>query len=135
MKIKAVTEQLHIAPETLRYWERVGAIPPVNRDEAGYRDYDQEDIEWIEFAQCMRDAGVSVEYLIEYIDLFRQGKRTVQARKDLLNEQLATIKAKLDDVQATYDKIQAKIANYDTHVEGYHGKLRPLAEAQQKPNN
>lgn len=71
----------------------------------------------------MRDAGVSIEYLIEYIELFSKGPATLQARKDLLTEQLEVIKAHLDEVQATYDKIKEKVSNYEEHVEGYDGKL------------
>lgn len=123
MKIKEVSQKYNIPADTLRYWERQGAIPPVNRDEAGYRDYDQEDMDWISFAQCMREAGVSIEYLIEYIELFKGGKKTLEARKDLLREQLKVIKKHLDEVQNTYDLINKKVQNYETHVEGYHGKL------------
>lgn len=65
MKIKEVAEEFDIPADTLRYWEREGAIPPVTRNAAGYRDYDKEDLDWISFAKCMREAGVSIEYLIE----------------------------------------------------------------------
>ncbi|MFD1466050.1 MerR family transcriptional regulator [Lapidilactobacillus mulanensis] len=123
MKTKEVATKYQISADTLRYWEREGAIPPVRRDAAGYRDYDEEDLDWVSFAKCMRDAGVSVEYLIEYIELFKQGNTTLQARKDLLREQMDTIAKRLAEIQETYDKIQNKVAHYETHVENYHGKL------------
>ena len=123
MKIKAVSEQYDIPADTLRYWERVGAIPAVHRDSAGYRDYDEEDLGWVSFAKCMRGAGVSIEYLIEYITLYPGGERTHQARKDLLTEQLEVIKRHLDEVQETYDRISDKVAHYDDHVEGATKKL------------
>jgi len=123
MKIKEVSAKFNIPADTLRYWERVGAIPPVNRNAAGYRDYDDEDIDWITFAKCMREAGVSIEYLIEYITLFKQGDATLQARKDLLHEQLDTIAQRLHEIQHTYDLIKDKADHYEAHVEGYRGKL------------
>lgn len=123
MRIKEVSTKFNIPSDTLRYWEREGAIPPVSRNEAGYRDYDEEDLEWINFAKCMRDAGVSIEYLIEYIMLFKQGDATLEARKDLLREQLDTIAKRLHEIQHTYDLIKDKSEHYETHVEGYHGKL------------
>ncbi|AVK62896.1 MerR family transcriptional regulator [Lactobacillus sp. CBA3606] len=125
MKIKAVVEKYQISADTLRYWERVGAIPAVHRDQAGYRNYDQEDLGWIEFAQCMREAGVSIDYLIEYIDLFRRGEATRSARQALLNEQLVGIHQRLARMQKTYDLIKYKADHYEEHVEGYHGKLLP----------
>lgn len=123
MKIKEVSTKFDIPADTLRYWEREGAIPPVSRDDAGYRDYDDEDLDWIVFAKCMREAGVSIEYLIEYITLFKQGEVTLQARKDLLREQLGTIAQRLHEIQQTYDLIADKVDNYEKRVEGYHGKL------------
>ena len=65
MTIKEVCEQFDITPDTLRYYERVGVIPEVNRTKGGIRDYTEEDIKWVENAVCMRSAGVPVEMLIE----------------------------------------------------------------------
>lgn len=123
MKIKEVSSKFNVPADTLRYWEREGAIPPVTRNEMGYRDYDDEDLDWIVFAKCMREAGVSIEYLIEYITLFKQGDATLQARKDLLREQLEVIAQRLQEIQHTYDLIKNKTEHYEEHVEGYHGKL------------
>jgi len=123
MKIKEVSTKFNVPADTLRYWEREGAIPPVTRNEMGYRDYDDEDLDWIVFAKCMREAGVSIEYLIEYITLFKQGDATLQARKDLLREQLEVIAQRLQEIQHTYDLIKNKTEHYEEHVEGYHGKL------------
>ncbi|WP_439425627.1 MerR family transcriptional regulator [Oenococcus alcoholitolerans] len=117
MKIKEVSEKYSIPADTLRYWERVGAIPRVNRDEAGYRDYDKESLDWIEFAQCMRHAGVSVEYLVEYLQLFKQGDKTLQARKDLLDEQLETIYKKKIEIDRTYTIIKDKVQHYEQYFE------------------
>ena len=67
-------------PDTLRYYERVGLIPPVGR-KSGIRDYDESDIKWIEFMVCMRSAGVPIEELARYVALTgreagrRPGKR------------------------------------------------------------
>ena len=56
MTIKQVSEKYHITADTLRYYERVGMIPPVNRSPSGIRDYDEEDLKWVELAICMRKA-------------------------------------------------------------------------------
>lgn len=123
MKINEVSKKFSVAADTLRYWERVGAIPKVSRDQAGYRNYDQEDLNWVSFAMCMRDAGVSVEYLIDYISLFKQGKQTVQARKDLLNEQLESVSERLAKMQASYDKLKYKVDHYEHIDKDFQGKM------------
>ena len=85
MTIKEVCELYDLSPDTLRYYERVGVIPEVSRTAGGIRDYQAEDIIWVENAVCMRDAGVPVEMLIEYVRLFQQGDDTIIARGNLLN--------------------------------------------------
>lgn len=67
MTIKEVCEKYHVSPDTLRYYERVGAIPAVNRTVNGIRDYTQEDIGCVENVICMRNAGVPVGRVREYM--------------------------------------------------------------------
>lgn len=87
MTIAEVSRQFDITPDTLRYYERIGLIPPVPRTKSGIRDYDQTSCSWIEFIKCMRAAGLQIEALIEYVALFQQGDSTIGARKALLLEQ------------------------------------------------
>ena len=57
MTIKEVSEKYGISQDTLRYYERVGMIPPVTRTAGGIRDYKEKDLAWVELAKCMRSAG------------------------------------------------------------------------------
>lgn len=88
MTIKEVSEKYDISQDTLRYYERVGLIPAVSRTSGGIRNYDDEALSWVENAICMRSAGVPIEALIEYVKLFQEGDSTIQARLELLQEQL-----------------------------------------------
>lgn len=72
MTIAEVSKQYGLSQDTLRYYERVGMIPPVTRTAGGICDYQEEDLGWVELAKCMRSAGLPVESLIEYVKLFRQ---------------------------------------------------------------
>ena len=67
MTISEVSNKYNLSAETLRYYERVCVIPPVNRNENGIRDYTEVDCNWVNFIKCMRDAGLSIESLIEYL--------------------------------------------------------------------
>ena len=83
MTIKEVSEKYDLSADTIRYYERIGLIPHVPRKENGIRDFDEAACGWVEFSKCMRSAGVQVEALIEYVDLFfKEG--TEEARKDIL---------------------------------------------------
>ncbi len=87
MKIAEVSEQYGLSSDTLRYYERIGLIPPVNRNESGIRDYGELDIRRVEFIKCMRSAGLPIEVLIDYMALVQQGDQTIEARKEILKEQ------------------------------------------------
>ena len=88
MTIKEVSEKFDITADTLRYYERVGLIPPVARNASGNRDYQENDVSWVEHTVCMRNAGVPIEALIEYVKLVQMGDTTFGARLDLLKERL-----------------------------------------------
>ena len=116
MTIKEVCEKFGITADTLRYYEKVGVIPTVGRTKGGKRDYSEQDIAWVENAICMRNAGLPVEMLIEYVRLFQEGDGTFQARRDLLAEAREEILEQLSKYQATLDKLNYKISRYDEAI-------------------
>ena len=82
MTIAQASRQYGLSADTLRYYERIGLIPPVPRNKSGIRDYDQESCQWIELMKCMRSAGVQIEALdrLNYkIQLYEDGKMTREA--------------------------------------------------------
>jgi DNA-binding transcriptional MerR regulator len=116
MKIAEVSEQYGISSDTLRYYERVGLIPPVNRNESGIRDYNELDLRRVEFIKCMRSAGLPVEVLIDYVALVQQGDKTNQARKDILIEQRDLLAARIQEMQKTLDLLNHKIEVYENAI-------------------
>jgi len=116
MKIAEVSEKYGLSADTLRYYERVGLIPPVNRNEGGIRDYDELDLRRVDFIKCMRGAGLPVEVLIEYVALVQQGDQTIEARKEILKEQRALVAARLAEMQKTLDLLDHKIEVYEKAV-------------------
>ena len=116
MKIAAVSEQYGISADTLRYYERVGLIPPVHRNEGGIRDYNELDLRRVDFIKCMRSAGLPVEVLIEYIGLVQQGDKTMEARKEILIEQRDLLAARMADMQKTLDLLNHKVEVYEKAI-------------------
>ena len=84
MNITEAGKQTSLTPNTLRYYERIGLIPPVARNKGGTREYTSKDLCWIEFIKTMRSAGLSPETLIEYVALSQLGDTSLEARKDIL---------------------------------------------------
>jgi len=116
MKIAEVSEQSGISTDTLRYYERVGLIPHVNRNESGIRDYNELDLRRVDFIKCMRSAGLPVEVLIEYVGLVQQGDETIEARKEILKEQRELLAARMREMQKTLDILDHKIEVYEKAV-------------------
>ena len=123
MTIAEVSRQYNISADTLRYYERIGLIPPVNRNKNGIRDYTDEDCKWVDFIKCMRSAGLPIEALIEYVTLFRQGNSTIEARKEILIEQRGILEEKINFMTATLERLNYKIDNYDTIILSAENRL------------
>lgn len=113
MTIAEVSKTFGLTADTLRYYERIGLIPPVKRSSSGIRDYDEKDWNWVEFIKCMRGVGIPVEMLIEYVAMFRLGKETIAARKALLVEQRQQLADKIVAMQAVLERLDMKIDGYE----------------------
>ncbi len=121
MTIKEVSQKYNISSDTLRYYERVGMIPPVTRTAGGIRDYGEADLGWVELALCMRGAGLPVEAMIEYVKLCQQGDSTIEARMLLLKEQMETLLEQKTQIESTIKRLDFKISRYEEAVKT--GKL------------
>lgn len=113
MTIAEVSRKYGLSPDTLRYYERIGLIPPVPRTKSGIRDYDEASCRWIELMKCMRSAGVQIEALVEYVALFQQGDATLEARRALLAGQRDQLMARMAEMQKSLDRLNYKIQRYE----------------------
>jgi len=116
MKISEVSEQYELSADTLRYYERVGLIPPVNRTESGIRDYNDDDLKRVDFIKCMRSAGLPIEVLIQYVGLVAQGDQTAGRRPQILMEQRELLLDKIEEMQKVLSILDHKIEVYDEIV-------------------
>ncbi len=116
MKIAEVSQRYGLSSDTLRYYERVGLIPPVNRSESGIRDYNELDLRRVDFIKCMRSAGLPIEVLIKYVDLVQRGDQTIEARKDILREQRDLLAAHIVEMQQTLELLDHKIQVYENRI-------------------
>jgi len=124
MTIAEVSKKYDLTADTLRYYERIGLLPVVNRTSGGNRDYTDEDCGWVEFIKCMRGAGIEVEALIDYIVLHKQGDSTAEARKQILIEQREKLCSRMADMQKTLDKLDYKIDVFYSGVQPSEQKLK-----------
>ncbi len=117
MTISEVSEKFGITQDTLRYYEKAGIIPRIARTPGGARDYQPEDLGWIEHVVCLRNAGMPVESLVEYLRLSQQGDDTFSERLELLKEQKENLKMQQRKLQDAMDRLDFKISRYQAAVE------------------
>lgn len=128
MKIAEVSEQYGISADTLRYYERVGLIPPVHRNDGGIRDYNELDLRRVDFIKCMRSAGLPIEVLIEYVGLVQRGDKTIEARKEILKEQRELLVSKMKEMQKTLDILDHKIEVYEKSCSKKEKQMIPIED-------
>lgn len=124
MTIAEVSQKCGVSPDTLRYYEKEGLIPYISRTEGGVRNYTQEDCARIGFVKCMRSAGLSIEVLKKYFELFARGKRTLKARRNLLALEREKLKVRLAELQDTLNRLDYKISVYDKALKSKTKELK-----------
>lgn len=117
MNISEVAERFDMTPATIRYYEKQGLIPPITRNSVGVRDFQEEDISWVEFIKCMRDSGLSIDSLAKYSELYQQGSATLIERKKILIDEYQKLLEKQKLINGTVARLEAKLENYDQMIQ------------------
>ena len=118
MTISEVSKKYNLTQDTLRYYEKIGMLSNVPRNKSGIRNYDENSCRRIEFVKCMRDAGVEIEALLEYMELFEKGKSTAKRRKEILEQQREKLLEKQKNITVSLEKLDYKIELYNDIVSG-----------------
>ena len=117
MTIKEVCEKYAITQDTLRYYEKSGVIPAVTRSPGGIRNYTQQDLDWVNNAICMRNAGMSVEAIARYVQLYQQGDSTLSERHQLLCGERESLLAQKAQLEEALNLLNYKISRYAAALE------------------
>lgn len=119
MNINGVSKQFDLTKDTLRYWERLGLLPEIKRNDSGYREYSERDMNWVFYIKALRNAGMSIEALIEFVKLYREGKQTAGSRKSLLVDQRQDLKDQRKKIEKTIKYLDYKIDHFEDHTLNY----------------
>ncbi len=112
LTIQEVAEMTGLSAHTLRYYERIGLIQPVDRAASGHRRYSRDDLGWIEFLKKLRMTGMPIREMKLYADLMWQGDHTTVARRRLLERHRDRMQRKVQELNETLECIEWKIAHY-----------------------
>ena len=135
MNIKEASERTGVSSAAIRYYEKEGLIPTIDRSDIGNREIDDRILRRIKFAKQMRDAGMTIENLRHYIQLFDAQEDNTKEQIDLLQAQLVEMEERRDDIQAAIDHLHYKLAHYDDHMVNAEDELRELERQHQEATN
>lgn len=113
MTIREIAAKTNMSTDTLRYYERIGLLPPVPRNAAGIRNYDEYFVNFINFIKKLKASGMSLEHIIDYIRLAEMGDATIQERKKLLAEARETLLDKINSLQLVAELADYQLRNYE----------------------
>ena len=113
MTIREIAAKTNMSTDTLRYYERIGLLPPVPRNAAGIRTYEEYFIKFINFIKKLKASGMSLEHIIDYIRLAELGDATLQERKRLLAEAREMLSEKIHDLQLAVQEADYQLNNYE----------------------
>lgn len=113
MTIREIAAKTNMSTDTLRYYERIGLLPPVPRNAAGIRNYDEYFVNFINFIKKLKASGMSLEHIIDYIRLVEMGDATIQERKKLLAEARETLLDKINSLQLVAELADYQLRNYE----------------------
>lgn len=113
MTIKEAAERTGLSIDNLRYYERIGLIPPIPRNKSGIRDYNERAIHWVEFVLKFKQAGASLEAIFDYIKLAQSENDSKEARREILFDIKNDLKTRISLLQECLEMAEYKIENYD----------------------
>ena len=113
MTIREIAAKTNMSTDTLRYYGRIGLLPPVPRNAAGIRNYDEYFVNFINFIKKLIASGMSLEHIIDYIRLAEMGDATIQERKKLLAEARETLLDKINSLQLVAELADYQLRNYE----------------------
>ncbi|MDK6803749.1 MerR family transcriptional regulator [Lactobacillus mulieris] len=114
LTITEISKKYNITTDTIRYYERIGLLPNIPRKSNGNRYFTDGMQHFLEMVICLRHSGVSVDSLVEYVALIQEGDATLDARKELLEEQRDLLEEKEHNLQRSIDRLNHKISLYES---------------------
>lgn len=110
--IGEVVEQTGLSAHTLRYYEKEGLLPFVTKNSSGHRVYAKSDLQWLSMIECLKDSGLQIKEIRQYIEWFRQGDSTLQQRLELFQNRRKALEAEIARLQTVMNKITFKETLY-----------------------
>jgi DNA-binding transcriptional MerR regulator len=117
--VKTVAEKTKLRPHVLRYYENEGLLPHIKRTKSGIRHYSDEDLEWIGLICCLKNTGMSIKQIRDFVRLSLQGPETLQERCEMLVTHKKDVEESILEMNRHLEKVTCKIAHFSKQAEEY----------------
>lgn len=123
--IKEVANKFGLSIHTLRYYDKEGLMPFIERDKSGNRVFTEKDLNWVAMVCCLKDTGMSIKDIKQYADWCTQGKQTIDERKAMLTAHRQEVMKQIEDLKKNIELIDSKITIYDNSelAEKFYGGI------------
>lgn len=115
--ISEVANELNLTVYTLRYYDKEGLLPFVERTSSGIRKFKDSDIEALKVIECLKSTGMPIKEIKNFIDWCSDGDATLQQRYDMFIERKASVEAQMEELKKTLELIDHKCDYYKTAIE------------------
>lgn len=123
--VKQVAEKLNITIHTVRYYTDQDLIPGVIRDKNNNRLFDEEALGWLMGVVFLKEGGMSIKQIREYVDLCLEGDSTIFERYEIIVQQYEQAQKRLEDAQKTVDYMENKVAYYNDLLKTNKDEMNP----------
>ena len=117
--IKTMAERVNLKPHVLRYYEKEGLLPNIGRTEGGIRLYTDEDFEWLGLVFCLKNTGMSIKQIRDFVNMCLEGPETLKDRCEMLKAHKAEVEAHIEEINAHLDVVTFKINFFTKRYEEY----------------
>jgi DNA-binding transcriptional MerR regulator len=117
--VKTAAEKANLSPNTLRYYEKEGLLPRIHRTKNGIRHYSDEDMEWLGLICCLKNTGMSIKQIRDFVNLSTQGPETLKDRCEMLIAHKREVEEHIGEMNRHLDKVTHKIAYFTKQYEEY----------------
>lgn len=115
--IEKAAEKCGLTPHTLRYYDKEGLLPFVERSDSGVRRFKESDFSWLEMINCLKETGMPIKMIRQFIEWAIVGDETIDERLEFLLEHRRAAQQKMDELQKHMDHLNDKIWYYQTAAE------------------
>ncbi len=131
--IKQAAELTNLTPVTLRYYDKQGLLPYMERRESGYRMFSDGDIAMLRVIECLKKSGMSIKDIRQFSEWVLMGDDSLQERYEMFLERKKAVEAQMADLQKTLDFINHKCWYYETAIEAGTEKIHFKEQSDELP--